>query len=67
MAIESRTAVSNTQLVLSKHDVEPAGGAGHSKKDGQREQAKREQRDTGRHPIPNAQGQLTGVIIDVTV
>jgi len=69
MAIESRTAISPTQIVLPKHDVEPAGFAGHSRQDGKRQQAKKApQEDTSEsHPISNDQGQITGILIDVTV
>lgn len=69
MAIESRTSISRTQLVLPKHDVEPAGSTGHSKQDGKRPQAKKEQRGnrSESHPISNDQGQVTGTFIDVSV
>ena len=69
MAIGSRTSISNTQIVLPKHDVEPAGSTGHSKQDGKREQTKKEQRDhrSESHPISNEQGQMTGIFIDVSV
>jgi len=69
MAIGSRTSVSNTQIVLPKHDVEPAGSTGHSKQDGKREQAKKDEREhkPESHPISNEQGQLTGILIDISV
>ncbi|MCX7172842.1 MAG: hypothetical protein NT159_02705 [Proteobacteria bacterium] len=67
MAIETRTSISKTQVVLPKHDVEPAGSTGHSKQDGQREQAKQREKRPDSHPISNYRGQMTGVFIDVTV
>lgn len=68
MAIGSRTSISNTQLVLPKHDVEPAGSAGHSKQDGgKREQTKQRENRSESHPTTNEQGQMTGVFIDVSV
>jgi len=67
MAIGSRTSIDTTQIVLPKHDVEPAGSTGQSKQDGKREQAKRRENKSGSHPTSNEQGQLTGVFIDVSV
>lgn len=69
MAIESRTSISRGQVVLPKHDVEPAGSTGHSKQDGKRQHAKQEHQENRveSHPTSNYQGQVTGVLIDVTV
>jgi len=67
MAIGSKTSIDTTQIVLPKHDVEPAGSTGQSKEDRKREQAKRHENKSGSHPTSNAQGQLTGILIDVSV
>jgi len=67
MAIGSRTSIDTTQIVLPKHDVEPAGSTGQSKQDRKREQAKRRENKSGSHPTSNEQGQLTGILIDVSV
>ena len=67
MAIETRSSISKTRIVLPKHDVEPASSAGHSKQDGKREHAKPQNKETEAHPTSNYQGQMTGIIIDVTV
>lgn len=67
MAIGSRAAISNTQVVLPKHEVEQAGSAGQSKRDGKREQARSSPHKPSSQPISNEQGHITGLLIDVTV
>ncbi len=52
---------------MPKHDVEPVGSSGDSRQDGKKEQAKRRDNKSEPHPTPNEQGQLTGVLIDVSV
>ncbi|MFA6310919.1 MAG: hypothetical protein WCV99_05120 [Sterolibacterium sp.] len=67
MAIDTRTSIGKSQVVLPKHDVEAAGFAGHSKQESRREQARRRQKDADSQPLSNHQGQVAGTFIDVTV
>lgn len=67
MAIESRTLLGSKQTVVSKRDVEPAGAAGSSRQERNREQSKRRRFEADRQPTSNTQDPVIGKLIDVTV
>jgi hypothetical protein len=65
MAFESSLALLGTQVVHAKPDAERVRRDGQTKRDGKGRQSPHEHDDAA-HPVLNAQGEITGKLIDIT-
>jgi hypothetical protein len=65
MAFESLIALVSPVAVKAKPDVGRVNPEGQARRDGKGKQ-QRQGRDDRAHPVPNAQGEITGKLVDVT-
>ncbi len=65
MGLDSFISLIQPPPVHAKPDVVRANPDGQNKRDN-RDNEPRKKHEDGAHPIPNAQGQLTGKLIDTT-
>lgn len=68
MSFETQVSFANIPAVHAKPDVGHVNPDGQGKRESKDRQARQnnDDRDDTPHPVPNAQGQITGKLIDIT-